>query len=77
MRHIDRCALVAHIDDAYALGVELHPDRHDVAATQAIHPLHAPGLEKSGNHCCTGVLRRRLKNHIALPGLKALIIIEF
>ncbi len=50
MRHVDRGALVAHVDDADALGVEPHPDRHDVAAAQAEHPVDAARLQEAGDH---------------------------
>ena len=47
MGHVDSGPLVAHVDDADALGVQPHPDRHDVAATQGKHPVHTAGLQKA------------------------------
>jgi hypothetical protein len=41
VRHMDGGALVAHVDDAHAALPELVPDRLDVAALQAEHPVHA------------------------------------
>ena len=50
MRHIHRGAFVAHIDDAYALGVRAHPNRHDVAAAQAEDAIDAACFEETRNH---------------------------
>lgn len=52
VRHVDRGTLVAHINDPDPLSIELHPQRHDVAATQTEHAVDATGLEATGNPCC-------------------------
>ena len=41
LRHMDRRALVTHVDDADPLGVDAHPHRHDVAAAQSEDAFHA------------------------------------
>src|SRR4051812_19349390 len=45
--HVHRGPLVADIDDADALGVEPHPDRHDVAAAEREDALHATALQQA------------------------------
>jgi hypothetical protein len=49
VRHVDRGALVAHVDDADALGVQPHPGGHHVAAAQCEHAVNATGLEEAGD----------------------------
>jgi hypothetical protein len=49
MRHINSGAFVPHINDAYAVGVQGHPDGHDVAAAQAVNPLYALAFDEAGN----------------------------
>ena len=51
MRHIDRGALVAHVDDANAFGIEPHPDRHDVAPAQREHAVNAARFEEARDQC--------------------------
>ena len=58
VRHVDRGALVAHVDDADAFGVQPHPDRHDVPAAQPEHPVYAALFEKPRNHRCGCMFRR-------------------
>ena len=40
MRHVHGGALVAHVNDADALRIGAHPNRHDVAAAQGEDPVH-------------------------------------
>lgn len=47
--HVDGGSLIAHVDDADALGVQPHPQGHDVTATQGKDAVDAPGLEAIGN----------------------------
>ena len=50
MGHVDGRSFVPNINDANAFGVQPHPDRHDVAAAQAKHPVHAPLFKKPRDH---------------------------
>jgi hypothetical protein len=47
MRHVDRGALVAHVDDADAAACHMIPDRLDVAALQAEDAIDAARLEEA------------------------------
>ena len=47
VRHVDGRALIAHVDDADALCVNLHPQRHDVAAAESEHTVDAARGEKA------------------------------
>jgi len=49
MRHVDRSALVAHIDDRNAFLREPHPDRHDVAAAEPENAIDAARFEVAGD----------------------------
>ena len=52
VRHVDGGPLIAHINDADALCVQAHPDRHDVSAAQPVHTLHAAAAQKTCDHGC-------------------------
>src|SRR5581483_917795 len=57
--NVDGGPLVADVDDLDALGVERHPDRHEVAAAQPEDALDAPPLEEPGHQRRGGVGRQR------------------
>ena len=45
--HMHGGALVAHVDDADAFGIEPHPDRHDVAAAEREHAGDAAAFQEA------------------------------
>ena len=47
--HVHRRALVANIDDWNAGGVHSYPQRHDVPAAKAKHPLYTVPTQYAGN----------------------------
>ncbi len=53
LRHVDRRALVADVDDLDALGIEAHEQRHDVAAAQGEDPLDARALSDFATSAAT------------------------
>jgi hypothetical protein len=54
MRHIHRSALIAYVNDTNTLGIEPHPDGHDVSAAEGKHPINLAGFKKSCDQCrCT------------------------
>src|SRR4029077_15983442 len=55
--HVDRCALVADIDDTDSFRVEPHPDRHDMAAAQREYALDAALLQKPCDQCGCAIRR--------------------
>ena len=57
VRHVDGGAFIAHINDADTFCIQTHPDRHDVTATQAEHPVNTTRLEQACDQCCGGVVR--------------------
>jgi hypothetical protein len=63
--HVDGGALVAHVDDANAFGIDAHPDRHDVAAAKAEYAVDAALAQETGNHASARVGRdlRRYQCH--------------
>ena len=65
LRHVHGGALVAHIDDADAFGIEPHPDRHDVAAAQSEHALDATAF------------RRRAITSAALSGRTFMVLLHW
>ena len=56
VRHMDRGAFVAHVDDADALPRDVIPDRLDMPALQPEDPVDAARLEKAGNPRRAGLL---------------------
>ena len=59
--HVHRGPFVAHVDDADAMGVEAHPDRHDVAAAESEDALDPTFLQKRGQRTqlrCAGEEKR-------------------
>jgi len=63
--HVNRRALVTHVDDADAFGIEPHPDRHDVTAAQRKDRVDAARLQAARNDSCNRVAgqRRRGRGH--------------
>ena len=57
VRHVDGRALVAHVDDRDALGIDAHPHRHDVAAAQAENAIDAARLEEARDDGGDAVVR--------------------
>ena len=49
--HVNRRPFVSNIDDLNTLGVEAHPDRHDVPAAKREHPIDPARLQKSRDQC--------------------------
>ena len=47
LRHVNRRALVADVDDADAFRIEPHPDRHDVPAAQREYARDATALQET------------------------------
>jgi hypothetical protein len=72
---MDRGALVAHIDDPDALGVEPHPDRHDVPAAQRENPIDAARLEQPGD-ASGGAVRGELGHDGCSPAAGASFILR-
>ena len=58
VRHVDRGAFVAHVDDADALPRDVIPDRLDMAALQAEDAVDAARLEKARDPGRAGLLIR-------------------
>ena len=46
MGHVHGRAFIAHVDDAHAALRQLIPDRLDMTALEAEHPIHLAGDEK-------------------------------
>jgi hypothetical protein len=63
MRHIDRCALITHINNLDAFCIQPHPDGHDVAAAQAKDALDALTFKVTGNQCCDGLFMDYGRGH--------------
>ena len=50
MGHVNSGTFIAYINQANAVGVQAHPNRHDVAAAQTIDPLDALADQKTCDH---------------------------
>jgi hypothetical protein len=51
MRHIHRGALIAYVNDTNALGIEPHPDGHDVSPAEGKYSIDLAGFQKSCDQC--------------------------
>ena len=49
VRHVNRCAFVAHVDDADAAPRDVIPDRLNMAALQAEDAVDAASLQETGD----------------------------
>jgi hypothetical protein len=47
MGHVNSGTFIAYINQANAVGIQAHPNRHDVAAAQTIDPLDALADQKT------------------------------
>ena len=59
MGHVNSGTFIAHIDETDAVGVQAHPNRHDVTAAQSIDPFNALADQKPGDQVGNRMFNRR------------------